>query len=50
VLVEIADPSARVALPDRITSTPGGSTCRPGAPLGAALIEAVGTADIGAAT
>ena len=50
VLVEIADPSARLALPDRDHTDAMWLDLPAGAPPGAALVEAVGTADIGAAT
>jgi NADPH-dependent ferric siderophore reductase len=50
VLVENADPSARLALPDRDHTDAMWLDLPAGAPPGAALVEAVGTADIGAAT
>jgi NADPH-dependent ferric siderophore reductase len=50
VLVEIADPSARLALPDRDHTDATWLDLPAGNAPGAALVEAVGTADIGAAT
>lgn len=50
VLVEIADPSARLALPDRDHTDATWLDLPAGVSSGAALVEAVGTADIGAAT